>query len=232
MFDEYGPRAIAAGIVCIPSATDDTITGDLIAGLVAKRTDAIESLVVHHGLFDVETSRGTMKTFYDLTQKPPLVWSEGRWMEQASSVLGNVRFPGADKEQASFLLPGAELIGLQRHVRANLMRATVNIDLSTAMIGLDDNVIATLPTGPTEERRRAACFTMLVEATSSDGHTVWGSVRGRDLYNLTAIVAVKAAIRCRDVHGPPVTLAPSEAFDAESFLNDLKQFGIDWDIDM
>lgn len=107
VFDEYGPRAAAAGIICIPSATDDTITVDLIAGLVAKRLDAVESLVVHHGFFVVDMSRGTMKSFYTLTQTPPLVWYEGRWKEQASGALGTVRFPAADDEQASFLLPGA-----------------------------------------------------------------------------------------------------------------------------
>ncbi|KAK3652912.1 hypothetical protein LTR56_004860 [Elasticomyces elasticus] len=232
VFEEYGPRAAAAGIVCIPSATDDTVTGDLIAGLVAKRLDTVESLVVHHGFFDVDMSRGTMKSFYTLMQILPLVWRERRWMEQASSALGNVRFPAADDEQASFLFPGAELIGMQRHLTANKMHATVNIDLVSAMTGLDEDVIATLPKGPAVNRRGEARLTMLVEATSPDGQMARGYARGRDLYKLTATVAVEAAIRCRDVHGSRGVLAPSEAFDAESFLNDLRPFGVDWYIDV
>ncbi|KAK5692385.1 hypothetical protein LTR97_010693 [Elasticomyces elasticus] len=232
VFDEYGPRAAAAGIVCVPSATDDTVSGDLIAGLVAKRLDTVESLVVHHGFFDVDMSRGTMRSFCALMQIPPLVWREGRWVEQASSALGNVRFPAADDEQASSLFPGAELIGIQHHLAANKMHATVNLDLVSAMTGLNEDVIATLPKGPAEERRQAARLTMLVEATSPNGQIVRGYARGRDLYKLTAVVAVEAAIRCRDVHGSRGVLAPSEAFDAESFLNDLQQFGVDWYIDV
>ncbi|KAK5674437.1 hypothetical protein LTS10_012825 [Elasticomyces elasticus] len=169
VFDEYGPLAAAAGIVCISSATDDTVTGDLIAGLVAKRLDTVESLVVHHGFFDVDMSRGTMKSFYALMQILPLVWREGRWTEQASSALGNVRFPATNDEQASFLFPGAELIGIQRHLTAKEMHATVNLDLVSAMTGLNEDVIATLPKGPAEERRQAARLTMLVERTDSAG---------------------------------------------------------------
>ncbi|KAK5726156.1 hypothetical protein LTR17_012971 [Elasticomyces elasticus] len=230
--DEYSPRAAAAGIVCIPSATDDIVTGDLIAGLVAKGLDTVESLVVHHGFFDVDMSRRTMRSFYALMQIPPLVWCEGRWMEQASSALSKVQFPAADDEQASFLFPGAELIGMQRHLNAKEMHATVNLDLVSAMTGLSEDVIATLPKGPAEERRQAARLTMLVEATSPNGRIARGYARGRDLYKLTAVVAVEAAIRYRDVHGSRGVLAPSEAFDAESFLNDLRPFGVDWHIDV
>ncbi|KAK4891347.1 hypothetical protein LTR27_010001 [Elasticomyces elasticus] len=232
VFDEYGPRAAAAGIVCIPSATDDTVTGDMIAGVVARKLDTVQSLVVHHGFFDVDMSRGTIKSFYALMQILPLVWREGSWVEQASSALGNVRFPAADAEQASFLFPGAELIGMQRHLTAKEMHATVNLDLVSAMTGLNEDAIATLPKGPAVERRQAARLTMLVEATSPNGRIARGYARGRDLYKLTAVVAVEAAIRCRDVHGSRGVLAPSQAFDAESFLNDLRPFGVDWQIDV
>ncbi|KAK5695119.1 hypothetical protein LTR17_024592 [Elasticomyces elasticus] len=142
VFDEYGPRAAAAGIVCIHPATDDTVTGDLVVGLVAKELDTVESLVVHYGFFDVDMSRGTMKSLCALMQTPSLLWREGRWREQANSTLGDVRFPATADKQASFQFPGAELIAMHRDLPAKKMHATVNIDLVSAMTGLNEDVLA------------------------------------------------------------------------------------------
>jgi hypothetical protein len=53
--------------------------------------------------------------------------------------------------------------------------------------------IARLPEGPDEAARRAAKFTVAVVARGEDGAVGRGVVRGRDVYGLTAAIAVHGA---------------------------------------
>lgn len=53
--DSFGDRAAAADITLLPAATDDGVSGDLIASLVAGRISKVDQLRVH-GYFDATMS--------------------------------------------------------------------------------------------------------------------------------------------------------------------------------
>jgi len=229
VYDEFGTRAATAGVTLMPAATDDGVPGDLIAGLVAGRLAEVETLRVHHGMFDAGLSRGTMLSFGHMAASPPLAWRDGAWRETDAGAREPVDFPG-DGEQPSWALPGPEVITIQRHVAARTIEATMNVDLVAGVASLTDEVIAAAPAGPSDDERRVSRFTILAEARASDGATARGHVSGADAYGSTALIAVEAAVRL-GVRGAPVgAVPPSLAFEPTEFLDALKPFGIGWQV--
>ncbi|MCV7419541.1 saccharopine dehydrogenase NADP-binding domain-containing protein [Mycobacterium yunnanensis] len=229
VYDEFGPRAAAAGVTLMSAATDDGVPGDLVAGLVAKRLVDVDTLRVHHGMFDAGISRGTMLSFGHMAASPPLAWHDGEWRETDSGAREAVDFPH-DGEQPSWALPGPELIMLQRHAAARTIEATMNVDLVAAVSSLDDDVIAAAPAGPSDEERSASRFTILAEARASDGTTARGHVSGSDPYGSTALIAVEAATRLGARGAPVGAVPPSLAFEPVEFLDALTPFGIKWQL--
>jgi short subunit dehydrogenase-like uncharacterized protein len=229
VYDEYGAKAAAAGVSLLPAATDDGVPGDLIAGLVAARLAEVESIRINHGLFDAGLSRGTMMAFREMAAEPPLVWQDSGWRETDSGPREPADFP-VEGEQASWALPGPEVISIQQHVTARTIDATMNADLVAGAAYLTDEVIAGAPFGPSEAERRATRFTMLAEARAPDGTTERGYVSGRDAYGSTAFIAVEAAIRLGGRNSPVGAVPPSLAFDPVEFLNALKPHGVTWQV--
>ena len=230
VYDEFGPRAAAAGVTLVPAATDDGVPGDLIAGLVARRLAKVETLRVHHGVFDASLSRGTMVSFGHIAASPPLAWQDGEWRETDAGAREPADFP-RDGEQPSWALPGPELIAIQRHVSARTLDATMNMDVVTNVSYLTDEVIAAAPSGPTEEERRASRFTIMAEAHGPDGTRARGHVSGDDTYGSTALIAVEVAVRLGARGAPVGAVPPSLAFDPAQFLDALKPFGITWQVE-
>ena len=229
VYDEFGTRAAAAGVTLLPGATDDGVPGDLIAGLVAKSLAEVDTLRMHHGVFNAGISRGSMLSFGYIAASMPLAWHDGEWREIDTGTRESVAFP-RDGEQPSWSIPGPELISIQRHVGARNIEATMNIDLVTAVSSLTDEVIAAAPAGPSDDERRASRFTILAEARAQDGTTARGYVSGNDVYRSTALIAVEAAVRLGVRNAPVGTVPPSLAFEPVEFLDALKPFGISWKV--
>lgn len=227
VYDEFDSRAAAAGVTLMPAATDDGVPGDLIAGLVGRRLAEVDTLCVHHGLFDAGLSRGTMLAFRELASSAPLAWKDGDWRETDAGTREAVDFP-RDGEQQSWALPGPEIITIPRHVAAKTIEATINADLVAGVSSLTDEFIAAAPFGPSEDERRAARFTMLAEARATDGTTARGYVSGDDAYGSTARIAVEAAVRLGARGAPVGAVPPSLAFDPAEFLDALKPHGVTW----
>jgi short subunit dehydrogenase-like uncharacterized protein len=226
VYDEFGPKAAAAGVRLMPAATDDGIPGDLIAGLVAGRLAEVETLRVHHGMFDPNMTRGSMLSFGHIAASPPLAWRHGEWQDTDAGARGTTDFPG-DGELPTWAIPGPELISIQCHVTARTIDATMNIDVAAGALNLTDEVIAA-ETGPSDDERRASRFTIVAEARASDGTKSRGYVSGRDIQGSTALIAVEAAVRLGARGAPVGAVPPSLAFDPEEFLDALKPHGIDW----
>ena len=78
------------------------------------------------------------------------------------------------------------------------------------------------------EQRRQGKWTITVETTGRDGRAARGEVEGTDGYGTTAAIAVEAARRLVVDGAKPGVLAPSQAFDPESFLGFLSGHGVRW----
>ncbi|KAI9712832.1 MAG: hypothetical protein M1820_001454 [Bogoriella megaspora] len=217
---EYGAKAVAAGLTLLPAATDDGIMGDLIAGLVAKRLSNIKRLYVHHGYFDAAMSRGSVQSFQEFTKAAPGCWKDGAWTTEEIGPHSEVNFPGKDGKQSP------ELLAIQRHVSAEVIQSTVNMDLVAGISALSEDIVKAMPFGPSEQDRVASRFTILVEAESVDGRKASGYASRNDIYNTTAVVAVESALRIADGKAPKGVVAPSEAFQAEEFLRGLENSGM------
>jgi short subunit dehydrogenase-like uncharacterized protein len=93
-------------------------------------------------------------------------------------------------------------------------------------------VIDRLPEGPPEDARRAAAWTIVVEARGTDGRLAQGLVQGPDIYGLTAVMVVHGALllAAGDARRQAGALSPAMAFEPRAFLRHLKPFGVDWDL--
>jgi short subunit dehydrogenase-like uncharacterized protein len=147
--------------------------------------------------------------------------------------------------------PSGEQVTVPRHVRTRSVRTTMNASafaserlgpLSAAMMRpvalamrtplkrLADAVISRLPEGPTDERRERMRWMIVCEAKRGEMQRR-GAISGKDVYGLTAAAvshgATLAARKGFDARG---ALAPSQAFDPESFLGALDRFDVRWDV--
>jgi hypothetical protein len=85
-------------------------------------------------------------------------------------------------------------------------------------------LIRRLPAAPSEAARKASKFVVECEARAGD-RVRRGTVRGSDVYGLTAASLAQAAILCANpAYDRSGALAPAQAFDPASFLAALSDF--------
>jgi len=113
-----------------------------------------------------------------------------------------------------------------RHVPMGRMEGMLAGSSDVLRNGIAPAVINSLPEGPDDEQRRQGKWTITVEATGRAGRTTRGEVEGTDGYGKTAIIAVEAARRLVADGARTGVLAPSQAFDPESFLGFLSGHGV------
>jgi len=91
--------------------------------------------------------------------------------------------------------------------------------------------IRRLPAAPNEKARQACRFTIACEAKGKSG-TRRGTVRGGDVYGLTAASLAQAAQLCVDPTFDRVgALAPAQAFDPTAFFAALTDSGVSVEVD-
>ncbi|MEU6641782.1 hypothetical protein ABZ863_04465 [Saccharomonospora sp. NPDC046836] len=66
--------------------------------------------------------------------------------------------------------------------------------------------------------------------TGLAGNRTHGTIRGRDTYGTTAVIAVEAATRLATGDTKSGVLAAAQAFDPAGFLDTLADHGLDWTI--
>jgi short subunit dehydrogenase-like uncharacterized protein len=97
----------------------------------------------------------------------------------------------------------------------------LGLAMRTPLRGATGALIKRLPAAPREEDRKAARFTISCEARGKSG-TRRGTVRGSDVYGLTAQSLAHAATLCADPsYDCRGALAPAQAFDPPSFFDAL-----------
>lgn len=232
LFDEFDTAARSAGVPVVPGVNDGCLPGDLVAHLVADEIDEIDTITISHEIAgDAPMSRGSVRSAIataDAFRTGGLVYLEGRWRAGVPLTRRTVTIPDRSKPVALAPAPLAEVVTIPRHVRARRVEGAIKAGLAaTVAEPIPENVVESLPVGPTAEERRRQRFTYVLEAAGPSG-TARGTIQGTDTYGTTATIAALAAIRLAGRAGPSGALAAAHAFDARSFLDELGAAGLAW----
>jgi short subunit dehydrogenase-like uncharacterized protein len=242
VFDRYGDRAVEKGVALVSGMGFDYAPGDLIAALVADGMGPLEEIVVAYCVHGFAPTHGTALSGLEIMRGGDVVWADGGWRPAPRSADGGRwRFPDPIGEQRMLRYPAGEQITVPRHVDTARVRTLLNgmvvptrlmplAAASSPLLGLTMRTplrraagaaIRRLPAAPSEKSRRACRFTISCEARGDAG-TRRGTVRGGDVYGLTAVSVAHGATLCADpAYDHKGALAPAQAFDPASFLDEL-----------
>ena len=228
VFDDFSSVAEQAGVAIVQAATDDCLPSNLLAQLIAKRAGPLERLTVVHGLFDTEITRGTLRSFIEISKGTPYVFKDGEWLASTSEALGAIDLPGEDVPTAVWRSAGPPVITIPRHVETRYLELATNFAPQDNPTALTPEMVEAAPVGPSEEVRLKSRLSVVAIGLAEDGSEVRAHLTASDLYNLTAVVAGEAAVRLARGDRPSGVLAPAQAFDAAEFLDALAPWGVKW----
>lgn len=250
VFERYGEQAAETGAALVPGMGFDYVPGDMLAALVAEGMGALEEIVVAYCVHGFAPTHGTALSGLEIMRGGDVVWEGGDWRPAPRSADGGRwSFPEPIGEQRMLRYPAGEQVTVPRHVETARVRTLLNgmvvpprlmplaaasspllgAAMRTPLRSAIGALIRRLPAAPSEENRRKARFTITCEARGKDGRTRRGTVRGSDIYGLTAASLAQAAILCADpAFERRGALAPAQAFDPTAFLDGL---GLSYEID-
>lgn len=243
VFDRYGEKAAGKGAALVSGMGFDYVPGDLIAALTADGMGPLEEIAIAYCVHGFAPTHGTALSGLEIMRGGDVVWSDGKWQPAPRSADGGRwRFPDPIGEQRMLRYPAGEQITVPRHVETARVRTMLSgmvvpprlmplAVASTPLLGLamrtplrraTGALVRRLPAAPSENARKAAKFTVSCEARGASG-TRRGTVRGSDVYGLTAASVAHAALICADPgYDRSGALAPAQAFDPASFLDALE----------
>jgi short subunit dehydrogenase-like uncharacterized protein len=252
VFDRYGERAAEKGAALVTGMGFDYAPGDLIATLTANGMGPLEEIVVAYCVHGFEPTHGTALSGLEIMRGGDVVWSDGDWRPAPRSADGGRwQFPEPIGEQRMLRYPAGEQVTVPRHVETARVRTLLNgmvvpsrlmplAVIASPLLGLAMRtplrqamgaLVRRLPVAPSEKSRSAARFTISCEARSKSG-TRRGTVRGSDVYGLTAVSLAHGALLCADPgYEHSGALAPAQAFDPASFLAALADFGVSVEVE-
>ena len=242
----HGPAAKAAGVALVGGMGFDYLPGDLACALAAEGAGPLEELVVAYAIEGFTATRGT-------TRSSLLMLSKGSTRELLRPPLRHFDYPAPLGRQPVAPYPAGETITAPLHVDTPRVTAVVTattfaphprlapaIGALTVPIGLAmrsgrlralaDRAIERLPEGPGEAARDAVRWSVTVEARPRAGAPRRATVRGTDVYGITAVCTVEGATRMATPgYDRAGGLAPAQAYDARSFLDALAPHGVTYD---
>jgi short subunit dehydrogenase-like uncharacterized protein len=252
VFDRYGERAAQAGAALVPGMGFDYAPGDMIAALTAEGMGPLEEIVIAYCVRGFEPTQGTALSALEIMRGGDVVWQGGEWRPAPRSANGGRwRFPDPIGEQRMLRYPAGEQVTVPRHVQTAQVRTLLNgmvippplmpaavmtgaltgLAMRTPLRGAIATLVRRLPEGPSEKSRSAARFLISCEARAGS-RARRGTVRGTDVYGLTAASTAHAALLCADPsYDRSGALAPAEAFDPKAFLAFLGDFGVSTNVD-
>ncbi len=252
VFEEFGPRAAEQGIALITAMGFDYVPGDMIAALTAEGLDAVDELSLAYAVSSFGPSRGTALSAMGMMSEGDVEWHNGAFVPADRSVRRpSVDFPPPLGRQRMVRYPAGEHVTVPRHVpvrrvrtsitagtftpprmsvAAGLLAPVLQAALGTPLRGPIDALVGRLPEGPSEERRKAARFTVVCDLRAGEVRRR-GVISGRDVYGLTARSLAAGALRCAapGFEGAGA-LAPAQAFDPRDFLGELADFDVAWEV--
>jgi short subunit dehydrogenase-like uncharacterized protein len=252
VFDRYSERAAEKGVALVSGMGFDYAPGDLIAALTAAGMGPLEEIVVAYWVHGFSPTHGTALSGLEIMRGGDVVWADGDWRPAPRSADGGRwHFPEPIGEQRMLRYPAGEQITVPRHVETARVRTLLNgmvvpprltplAVISSPLLGLTMRtplrnamgaLIRRLPAAPSERSRKAARFTISCEARGKAGARR-GTVRGSDVYGLTAVSLAHGALLCADpAYDRRGALAPAQAFDPTSFLAALGDCGVSTEVE-
>ncbi|NUP80252.1 MAG: NAD-dependent epimerase/dehydratase family protein [Nonomuraea sp.] len=222
MFDTMPGPAKDAGITMITAMSFYGGMGDLLASAVAAGLTDIDRVTSAYAVSGWRLTTGARKTAELLFADTRRITYTGGAQHVGYVEPRNVVFPFPPPIGPRTMIapiPSSEVVTVPRHVRvrqveAQLTAHTFEEQGAFAGEGVDDEV------------RAGSDFTVAVQVITGDGGAA-GRVEGRDLWRLSALTSVEAAVRIADGRGPGAgVFGPAEAFPAEPFLRDLEALGL------
>lgn len=249
VFDRYGGKASEKGAALVSGMGFDYLPGDLIAALTAEGMGPLEEIVIAYCVHGFAPTHGTALSGLEIMRGGDVVWRDGGWRPAPRSADGGRwHFPEPIGEQRMLRYPAGEQITVPRHVETDRVLTLLNgmvvpprlmplAVASTPLLGLamrtplrraTGALIRRLPAAPSEKSRKASRFTISCEARNGSGARR-GTVRGSDVYGLTAVSVAHGAMLCANPgYDRSGALAPAQAFDPAGFLAALD---LDYDVD-
>lgn len=224
----------------IPACGFDSLPGDLLADVAADTVD--EPREVHVAYIvrgrGVVASRGTRRTIGHLIDGSGLAMRDGRMVDERFAERRRLAWfpkPVGPRHAAGF--PGCEPLMVPRHVDGVRTVGTY-FALPTAFAELGQflanlvrfepvrravrRVLTAGPEGPSRETRQDTRWGCVAEVRGADGEVARAWAYGHDIYGFTAEAMASAACRLAGGdRGAAGVVAPAEAFDAGTFLDDL-----------
>jgi short subunit dehydrogenase-like uncharacterized protein len=229
VFDTFTAAAADAGVTVVPAMADDGGPSDFISHLVGAAVGPVDRLTVALWYRDGGFSRGTLRSLDPaLLFDGALRYENGGWATYGAASHTTWRFPSADAPVGVSKAAIPPVATVPRHVPVARMEGLLAGAFEALKDGIAPAVIDSLPEGPDGEQRRQSRWTISVEASGYGGRTVRGEVEGTDGYGKTAVIAVEAARRLVTDGAKAGVLAPSQAFDPESFMDYLSGHGVRW----
>ncbi|MEV0313255.1 saccharopine dehydrogenase NADP-binding domain-containing protein [Nonomuraea fuscirosea] len=223
MFDTMTEPARAAGVTMVTAMSFYGGLGDLLAGAVAAGMAGIERVVTAYAVSGWRLTTGakaTAELLFADTQR--ITFADGvqrvGYVEPRNAVFP---FPPPLGPRTMIApVPFSEVVTVPRHVRT----ARVEAQLTAATFEEEQAFTSEHVDAAT---RAGSDFTVAVQVITEGGGRA-GQARGRDLWRMSALTSVEAAVRLADGLGPdqPGVYAPAEAFPAEPFLRDLERLGL------
>ena len=243
--------ARSRGLAVVPGVGFDYLPGDLACALAAEGREPLTSLDIAYAVSGFSATRGTMHSTLEMLRGGDAEYVDGDWRPAGRAPLGETfAFPAPLGEQLVARYPGGEVVTVPRHVDTRAIRSRITARsfaphprltsmvpaaaafvlgpaLRTPLREVFDAVIDRLPEGPAPDARRASAFTIVADAHGADGSSARAVVEGRDVYGITAVIAVEVARRMTaGGFSASGALAPAQAVDAEDFLGFLGEHGL------
>lgn len=231
VFDAFGGAASDAGVTVVPAMADDGGPSDFVSHLVGEAAGAVGSMTVALWYRDGVLSRGTLRSLDPaLLFDGALRYENGGWTTYREASHVTWRFPGTDRPVGVSKAALPPVVTVPRHVPVGRLEGLLGGSFEALKDRIDPAAIDAMPDGPDDEQRRQGKWTISVEASGPGGRIVRGDVEGTDGYQKTAVIAVEAARRLVADGAKAGVLAPSQAFDPESFLGFLTGHGVRWQV--
>jgi short subunit dehydrogenase-like uncharacterized protein len=252
VFERYGERAAASGAALVSGMGFDYLPGDLIASLTAEGMGPLDEIAIAYCVNGFQPTHGTALSALEMLAGGDVVWEEGEWRPAPRSADGGRwRFPEPIGEQRMLRYPAGEQITVPRHVDTRRVRTMLNgmvmpnrlmplaaasspllqLAMRTPLRRASRAVVRRLPAAPKEGAAARARFTVDCEAQAG-GQRRRGTVRGRDVYGLTAESLALGATICADpAYDRRGALAPAQAFEPAGFLTSLGDAGLDYEVE-
>lgn len=216
-FERYGEAAREAGVAVVPAMAFYGGLGDLLATAAMDDWVSVSGIEIAVALDSWRPTRGTRLTGQRNTARR-LVVSGGRLEFLADPApMRSWDFAPPFGAQDMVALPFAETILMSRHLKADAVGVYFNL---TPLADLRDP--NTPPPSPADESGASAQIFMVEAVVRKGDESRRRSVRGRDIYAVTAPLIVEATERVLDGRiSRKGVVAAGEAFDARDFLNAL-----------